>query len=109
MSALAKQHRFCSSDFIRLHRAKKYSGKIINIRFLEGTTKAGFQVKKKIFKLAVDRNYIKRILKECFRVGLLKGFQGSVLISIKRHVTRQELAETLCGDWDDFMRKLKYV
>ena len=109
MSALAKQHRFCSSDFIRLHKVKKYSGKIINIRYTEGSTKAGFQVKKKIFKLAVDRNYIKRILKECFRAGLLKGFQGSVLISIKRHVAREELAKTLGGDWNDFMRKLKYV
>ena len=110
MSALAKHLKFCEDDFTRMHLAERYTGKIVNIKYLNhGAAKVGFQVRKKVIKLAVDRNYIKRLLKESFRNSVFKGFKGSVLISIKKKVSRSEMAETLASDWNDFMRKLKYV
>jgi len=76
---------------------KKYPIRVLYLPVEDAEkTKAGFSVPKRLFKLAVDRNRIKRQLREAYRVNRpsLEQENGKKFVLMFIYMTREEVSYT---------------
>ena len=122
-------------DFTYPKNEKLKSRKTIDLLFTEGKTvtkyplrlvfmettfdddvalKIGVSVSKKHFKNAVDRNYFKRVLRECYRLNkhilidnIDKKFALLFFYQTKERLTYQEINEKTIQLFEKFVKSIK--
>lgn len=77
------------------------------------TTTFGVSVSKKNFKKAVDRNYFKRVLRECYRLNkhlihdnLQKPYAIMFFYQTKERLSYQEINEKTIAIFEKFIRQI---
>lgn len=112
--SLKKQNRLTSKDFLKIQRQKGFFARsaILSIKTVKnnlGASRFGFVVSAKVSKKAVERNKIKRQLRDVVRKNkdnIKKGFDVVVISSpALKGMKYQEIKEDLIG----LFQKLKLL
>lgn len=104
MHSFSKAHRLCKADefsSVFVFRKVKVS-KYFKIHYKPNhlpNSRLGFMVSKKIHKRANQRNYIKRIIREYFRIHQVLWQPHDLIIRVQKHFTRANLSQIL-GELD---------
>lgn len=75
---------------------KRFSSHFFVVHYkpsLSQPMRVGFVVAKKVAKHAVDRNYMRRVLRELCRHGLLDSPAADVVIQVQKKFTRQDFSQ----------------
>ena len=86
-NSFARKHRLLrKNDFNLVLRSKPVKSKILNIFYIDnhvGNARLGIIVSKKIFHRAVERNQVKRLIREAFRLHDIKFLRLDIVVIVK--------------------------
>jgi ribonuclease P protein component len=100
MYGFSKAHRLCKADeFSSVFIFRKVRvGKYFKLHYKPNqltNSRLGFMVSKKVHKRANQRNYIKRIIREYFRVKQINWYPLDLIVRAQKHFTKADLPEVI--------------